>query len=50
MAERIATHEAKARWCEEMGLHADAAEHRAYVAQLRRQAAAFPAPAENDEK
>jgi len=34
--ERIAVTEIKARWRDENGYPADAAEHRAYVAQLRR--------------
>jgi hypothetical protein len=33
-------HETKARWCDENGLPADAEQHRGYVRQLRRAAAA----------
>ena len=39
LADEIALYETKAQWCAENGYPLDAAEHLAYIAQLRRRAA-----------
>lgn len=44
LRDEIALYEIKARWCDAHGYPADAIEHRAYVAQLRRRLCANPSP------
>lgn len=46
--DEIAVYEFKARWCDEHGFPGDAAEHRAYLAQLRRRASSSVAAADDE--